>query len=195
MADNTQTNTNQESSRLGGVKTPEGKAVSRYNAQTHGILRIALTDYEKEFYSNILDDLLLENEPQGIIEEILIERIAVNYMKLFRVQKAEAEFMKSKLNPLITKTEGGYSFEVDELLAGKTVVIKEGYYPTITSDNVQTIMDIYGRYETTIENRLFRALHELERAQKIRRGEKVLQPLAVDINQVGSFGEKGVEDE
>jgi len=49
----------------------------------------------------------------------------------------------------------------------------------------------YSRYETTVENRLFRIIHELERAQSIRKGEKVVQALAVDVNQVGSFGERG----
>lgn len=150
MASDKQLQANQGNAVFGGVKTSEGKAVSRYNALTHGILRISITEYEQGFYSKILDDLQIEYEPKSVIEQMIIERIAVNYMKLFRVQKAETEFMKSKLNPRITKTEGGYSFQVDELLVGKTTVVKEGYYPAITSDYIQTLMDIFGRYEATI---------------------------------------------
>lgn len=33
------------------------------------------------------------------------------------------------------------------------------------------------------------AIHELERAQKLRKGEDVLPTLTVDVNQMGSFGE------
>ena len=190
MADDTQINTNQENSQLGGVKTPEGKAVSKFNAVTHGILRNSITEYEQEFYSKILEDLEIEYQPQGVTEQMLIERVVINYLKLFRVQKAETEYIKSKLNPRITKMEGGYDIGLKSL-EGTEVVVNEGYAPRITDENVQKLMDTYGRYETTIENRLFRALHELERAQKIRRGEKIPQPLAVDINQVGSFGETG----
>lgn len=180
MDDNKQLEANQENAKLGGVKTPEGKAISKFNAVTHGILRTAITDYEQEFYSSILEDLQGECQPQGVIEQLLIERIAICYLKLFRVQKAETEFMKSKLKPKVIDYEINLG-----------TVMEDGYEPKITATHVERLSNVYSRYETTIENRLFRALHELERAQKIRRGEKILQPLAVDINQVGSFGETG----
>lgn len=177
--DNTQHN-NQDNITKGGVKTPEGKAVSKFNAVTHGILRQSVTEYEQEFYSSLLEDLITEYEPQGILEQILIERIALSYLKLSRAQKAETEFMKSKLDPRIDTTLENINFGD---------VIHEGYVPKINVDNVQKLMEIYGRYETTLENRLFRAVHELERAQRIRKGEKILAPITADINQVGSFGE------
>ena len=58
MVSNKQLQANQENAVLGGVKTPEGKTVSKYNAQVHGILRQSITEYEQEFYSGILDDLM-----------------------------------------------------------------------------------------------------------------------------------------
>lgn len=192
MVSNKQLEANRENSQLGGVKTLQGKAVSKYNAQTHGILRNSLTDYEQEFYSEILEDLEKQCEPQGIIEQLLVERVAINYLKLFRVQKAETEFIQSKLNPPITKREGGLSFD-DEILTGRLVVVEEGCTPRINNDNVQILMETYGRYETTIENRFFRALHELERAQKTARGE--VQTPALDTSQMGSFSERGASNE
>jgi hypothetical protein len=168
---------NQANAQLGGVKTLEGKMVSRFNASKHGILRVSLTDYEKEFYPNLLEDLEAEYRPQGTVEQMLIERIAINYFKLFRLQKAETEYMKSLLDPrkLIEAPIWG--------------VVNEGYTPQVQSDGVEKLSSIYARYETTIENRLFRALHELERIQKSKNGERTVQPLAVDVNQMGSFGE------
>jgi len=188
MVSNKQFNANQANSLLGGVKTPEGKNISKFNALKHGILLQSISDYEKDFYSNILEDFDKQFEPATTIEQILIERIALYYLKLYRVQKAETEFMKSKLNPRKTKVEGGIDVDPEGLL-GKVVVVNEGYAPLITDDNVQKLTEIYARYETTIENRLFRAIHELERLQRFRKGEKVLPPITADITQMGSFGE------
>ncbi len=188
MNDNKQLEATQENAKLGGVKTPEGKSVSKFNAITHGILRNSITEYEQEFYSKISEDLEAEYQPQGVTEQILIERIVICYLKLFRLQKAETEFMKSKLNPHIVSNPND---ELVKSLLGKEVIINEGYTPRLSVENIEQLANIYSRYETTIENRLFRAIHELERAQKVRRGENILQPVAIDINQVGSFGETG----
>ena len=38
------------------------------------------------------------------------------------------------------------------------------------------------QYETTTERQIYRALHELERLQRARSGEKIPVPLAVDLN-------------
>jgi hypothetical protein len=188
MVSNKQLKANQQNALSGGVKTPEGKAISRFNAFKHGILSQLITEYEKGFYSNILDDLKEQYQPIGIIEQVLIERIAIYYLKLFRVQKAETEYMKSELNPRKTKIVGGIETDPEGLL-GEIVVVNEGYTPTITDDNIQKLTEIYARYETTIENRLFRAIHELERIQRLRRGEKISPPIMADINKLGSFGE------
>lgn len=173
-------NFNQSDSKLGGVKTTEGKAISRFNAIKHGILLNSITEYEQDFYSNILEDLQKEYQPIGVAEHMFIERISLCFLKLFRVQKAETEYIKSILKPAFTEME----------LPSWGTVNEGGYIPQITADNIDTLFRIYSRYETTIENRLFRITHELERAQQFRKGEKVVQTLAVDVNQVGSFGEK-----
>jgi hypothetical protein len=188
MVSNKQLKANQQNALLGGVKTPEGKAISKFNAFKHGILSQSVTEYEKGFYSNIIDDLEEQYQPIGIIERVLIERIAIYYLKLFRVQKAETEYMKSQLDPRITVTSGGINIDPEGLL-GETVVINKGYKPTITDDDIQKLMEIYSRYETTIENRLFRAIHELERVQRLRKGERIPPPIMADINRLGSFGE------
>jgi hypothetical protein len=42
--------------------------------------------------------------------------------------------------------------------------------------------DRFFRYETMLERSLYKALHELERIQSKRNGEKVPPPLALDVN-------------
>lgn len=134
----------------GGVKTDEGKIVVRFNARKHGILGNLVAEYEGDFYSNYLDQLFDEFQPVSIIENILVERIALHYLKLFRLAKAETEFMKSCLHPMRT-------------LSGSLLNSNEkGYVPTINQGQMQQLVEIYGRYETATENRLYRAIQELK---------------------------------
>jgi len=173
---------NQQNAKLGGVKTEEGKAVVKFNALTHGILRQTLTAYEKDFYLEIYADLVKQYEPATIFEKILIERITVYYLKLFRVQRAETEYMKSTMDPHISRSTGFPN--LNELL--REEVVNEGYIPQITDENIQKLADVYGRYEVTLENRLYKAFHELERAIAARKGIRI--PM-LNVFQMGSFGE------
>lgn len=134
----------------GGVKTDEGKNVVRFNARKHGILGSLIAEYEGDFYNNYLDQLFDEFQPVSIVENILVERIALHYLKLFRLTKAETEFMKSCLHP--TKTFSDSLFGVTE----------QGYVPAIKQEQMQKLVEIYGRYETATENRLYRAIQELK---------------------------------
>jgi hypothetical protein len=43
------------------------------------------------------------------------------------------------------------------------VVESEGYTPKISEENGAILHNMYARYETTLENRLYRVIHELER--------------------------------
>lgn len=178
---------NIQNASLGGVKTEQGKAVSKFNAQKHGILRQSITTYEQEFYMEVFDELMEQYQPVNITEKILVERVALCYLKLFRVQKTETEFMKAQLDPHIEKVASW--IDMSEALKGE--VINEGYIPKITSEDVVQLMGTYSRYETTLENRLYKALHELERQQRFRKGEMVPSPVAIDvgIEKMGSFGE------
>lgn len=158
----------------------EGKEISKYNAQKHGILGQTITKYEQESFAGIYDAIEEYYSPQGIMEILLVEKISTIYIKLFRIAKAENEFIQSALNPTIDMED-----ELEE-----SFIRQKGYTPTIKVASVDKLQNTYGRYETTIENRLYKAMHELERIQRMRKGEKISAPLAVDVNEMGSFGEK-----
>lgn len=178
MTSDKQVKANQQNALLGGVKTPEGKEVSKFNALVHGVLRQSLTEYEKEFYVEIYDELVEQLEPEGMIEKVLVERIAVYYLKLFRVQKAESEYIKAKLNPREVKTRDVIREVTNKMFEYE--VINEGYIPKITDDTITRISETYSRYEGTLENRLYRALHELKWLQGLR--------MTGNSYQMGSFG-------
>ncbi len=191
MVSDAQQQANVQNPQLGGVKTEEGKAVSKYNAQKHAILRQTITEYEQEMYEYVFEKFVQELNPKGVIEELLVERIATCYVKLYRVAKAEGEYFKATFNPL-QKIGGKY-----ELLPLPDPDAKWiGYAPKLSPDNVERLTNIYTRYETTIENRLYKALHELERLQRMREGEKVTAPMAVDVNveKFSSFRENPIQE-
>lgn len=164
------------------MKTDEGKAVSKYNALKHGILKEVVSDYERDFYESITERLEDQFQPVGVLEKMLVDRIGVYYLKLYRVARAENEYMRSLLNPRKTYEK---SLMDSDIQFTETVVENEGYTAKINEYNVEKLSDIYLRYETTIENRLYKALHELQRIQAARNGEAVPPPVAIDVSVSG----------
>lgn len=146
---NKQLHANQVNALKGGVKTAEGKAIVRFNARTHGILANLISSYEGNFYNQILDQLIDEFDPQSAIQTILVERVALYYLRLQRLAKAENEFLKT----CIDRTEYQNFFFTD--------VVKQGFDSVVKPDDISQLHKLYGRYETAIENRLYRALTEL----------------------------------
>lgn len=160
-----QVEANRENAKKGGVKTEEGKAVSRWNAVQHGILSQRVVIETEEYaedrgeYVSVLHSIAGALQPAGTIEELLVERIATTYWRLRRVLAAENDVM---------------SGAGDFMPLGKQV-----YLGTERAQNVS-------RYEAHLDRCLFRAIHELQRLQAARRGEVVAAPIAVEVNTSGA---------
>ena len=126
----------------GGPKTPAGKAISRFNAERHAILRETLTDYEKTdaegLYNDFADDLV----PTGRTQELLVEILASNAVRLHRIAKAEGEAMKTALSPN----------DLPDLM-----FMQNGYVPVVKQPLAEQLM-LYSRYQTATENRIYRSL-------------------------------------
>lgn len=135
---------NQQNSLKGGVKTDEGKAIVRFNARKHGILANLVADYEDNFYRNYVDALFEELQPQSVIEQIIIERIVLHYLKLYRLNKAEFEYIRH----------------------GVSESKKKGWNPLIRIGHIEECEKIFERYCTTVENRLYRAFRELRECRQ-----------------------------
>jgi hypothetical protein len=94
-----------------------------------------------------------------------------------RAKRLEAEFITGELNPPITDTN---PFEGLDLL--QPTVRDPGLPAAIGFESAQRLVSTFQRYETSIALRLFRTLHELERLQRMREGEHLPAPAAVDIS-------------
>lgn len=139
----------------GGVKTDEGKSVSRYNAISHGLLVKSITPYEEMDYKAVYEELESAFKPRNILEELMLERIAVAYVKLFRVTRAESEFIKSCLDPDI------------EMGMLSPILYKEGFNAKIKPEEFEKLTAIYSRYETNAENRMYKAMDRLLELKKM----------------------------
>ena len=132
----------------GGPRTPEGKAISRYNAQKHSILRETLTDYEKADGDQIYNDLADDFKPRGRFEELLVELVASNMIRLQRIAKAESELIKESIAPPTLRTR---------------IPLKE-YEAQVGSPTTEKLLT-YSRYQTAAENRIYRALAVLKQIE------------------------------
>ena len=160
-----------------GPKTEEGKAVSRYNAIKHGLLskEVLLEGEDEKVLIEIGKRLRYELDPQTELELVLVDRITANVWRLRRVMQIEREMMDDD------------RFTTDYL--GKTTEKNLGEALSYDFSNYDTYGKLI-RYETSIEKGIFKALHELQRLQAARNGEKVLPPVAIDV-EVSSDKDNG----
>ena len=95
---------NIKNAQKGGVKTPEGKEIVKYNALKHGLLAkevvITIGDGAEnpEEFNTLLGDLMLQLQPEGTLEEMLVEKIAVAYWRLRRAYRYEVGLIRNKLD-------------------------------------------------------------------------------------------------
>ena len=143
---------NRKNCQLGGVKTSQGKSITRFNARKHGILSDLINNKEKSTHEDYVEQLYNELQPNNIIEEMLVERIAVHYMKLRRLMSAESEYID-----YVSNIE---EFEFD-------ATIRTSDKPSISTDNFEKLISLYQRYEVSTENRFYKAIEELK---KLRMG-------------------------
>jgi hypothetical protein len=161
---------NKRNAQKGGVKTAEGKAVTRLNALKHGLLtdEILLTGENEEALARLEERLGDELQPQGELERILVDRIVSSVWRLKRALSVETANIVYEHRERI---QGSYPFnEVQRRL----MALRD----MVTNNSTEMIL----RYETTIERQIYKALHELIRLQMARQGQKPPAPVAVDMD-------------
>jgi len=88
----------------GGVKTPGGKAISRFNAIKHGLLAqeivVLAADRaeDPDTFAALLKGLQQQFDPQGAVEGLLVEKIAVAYWRLRRACRYESGLVQRDID-------------------------------------------------------------------------------------------------
>lgn len=96
-------------------------------------------------------------------------------VRLRRTARLEAEFITSILHPPIYGEEPPPSLH-------ERPVIDPGLPAPIESEGVETLVRTFQRYESADENKLYRAMNQVEQIRRIRQGEQVPAPAALDVS-------------
>lgn len=154
-----------QTSKKGGPNTTKGKAVTRYNAQKHGLLskEVLIEGEDQKVLAQLKSDLYEAFDPRGPIEAMLVDRVVTNVWRLRRAVAVERNAMEF--------------FKESDLIVFSGDPEKKGYKDMLDNQSIERTL----RYETTIERSLYRALHELERLQGVRNGSDKQLPAVVDV--------------
>lgn len=149
-----------------GPRTSEGRAVSALNARKHGLRAEKAALFASESpteWAQLLTALRNDLQPEGEVEELLVERVAAATWKLRRAGVIEVGAMKAEG---ADDTEGGLG-----LAAWRDA-------------NKGQTLQLVTKYARAAETSMYQALNALERRQAARRGVAVPVPVAVDVRVV-----------
>ena len=160
---------NLKNAQFGGVKTDEGKEISKMNAIKHGLLssQVLIKDENTDDFKSLKDNLTNQLLPTNQMEALLVDRIIAGFWRLKRALKIENNLMSLQSYDSSNKINF-YTKEGQEV--NDTVEM-------LNNDLLKRLL----RYENSIERGIFKALHELQRLQAMDRGEQVLAPIALEI--------------
>jgi hypothetical protein len=168
---------NKQNALKGGVKTSKGKAISRYNAMKHGLLskEVLIEGEDEKSLLQLERNIRAALQPVGELELLLTDRIIANIWRLRRAMKVERnsmEWQKNYEDPFEARSE------IPLLDFQKS---RERVRDMIANHSTEKLL----RYETTIERGIYKALHEVQRIQAARAGDKPFAPLAIDLDVSG----------
>ena len=170
----------------------KGKSWSRRNALKHGILASELRTQDvdgeegRAEFDELHSALILDLAPVGMLEELLVEKIAVCWWRQKRALRWEGELASRPSKELINAIkEGNEIFRragIGEVEIDEKMDSWAGYAKDRPSLHSGAEMDRILRYETTIQRQLVYAINQLERLQRARKGEHVPAPVSVQVS-------------
>ena len=176
MTSNSQIESNRKNAqRSTGPRTPEGKSTSAKNALQHGLLsmQVILPDEDRDELATFRRRTIAHLAPDGPLEMYFAELFIVNAWKLQRAGRHIAGVIACRTSEARAELQGS-GRDVEPLGLG---LIKD-------ATGADTLSKL-NRYERAYERGMYRALHELQRLQAVRRGDDVQPPAVLDV-QVSS---------
>lgn len=155
----------------GGVKTIEGKSISKMNALKFGFFSKIVNDYDKLESEDFCQEIYEYYQPENTYESQLVEIVLSNLLVYRRICFIEDEYIKSQLNPTIT----GSLSDADYFM------VKKGYTPQIASNSIDEL-EKFQKYKTSTYGLIVKAQHELERLTAKRKGDNIPIPMSLDVN-------------
>ena len=195
-----------------GPRTDAGKLTASKNSVKHGLLSgdIVIKEESGVEFAEFRQRLCVELSPVGELEQLLADRIIASFWRLKRVCRIEIELLNNMSSFQSKKPDGKRSSDdiprmkiIKNYEGGRTEVVTSGGSPKVGSSSdskdVQpdkmslgqavhadfagpNTLGKFRRYEAHIDRTLYKALHELQRLQAARFGQKVAAPVAIDID-------------
>lgn len=177
---------NRLNAKKGGIKTAKGKTVSRYNAMKHGLLckEVLIEGEEENSLKELEQKVRTSLQPVGELELLLTDRIIANIWRLkraMRVERSSMEWQKNYQDPFDDKPDNELGSVLEE------IVEPQKYREKVTSMIANSSTEKLLRYEAMIERGIYKALHELQRIQAARVGDKPFAPIAIDLDVSGDI--------
>ena len=166
-----------DSNRLNAQNStgPVDTTLTRFNAVKHGLLAKGITELDdSDAYESLVQRLTLAYDPVGDLEIFWVRRIAFCMTRLDRAARLEANYINAEIHPPSQERL------LQDCLA--PIPPELGLSTTVGALSAINLVSGFQRYETAIENKLCRAIHELERRQRMRKGEYVPAPQSVDVS-------------
>jgi hypothetical protein len=171
---------------------PKDTTSTRYNAAKHGLLAQGITELDDaDAYTALLQRLNGSYKPAGDIETFLVERIALAMVRLRRIARMEAEYITDVLHSPVPDGNEPQVIVVRVRRVGRETDYEEpqntlpnddpGLTRPMTAEEVEALAGTFQRYESAMENKLYRAMNQLERLQRMRLGEQIAAPASVDV--------------
>jgi hypothetical protein len=143
------------------------------NAVAHGLTSRRVLADERALYTQWLQRLTVELQPETNVEHMLVTRIAFIAVKMARIIRTDLDLFSlcwSGENGTVPKGEQGHAEGEGD--AG----------PTLDPGALSDTVPLLSRYDTSTYNAFVKALHELERQKDRRSGTKTLSVRVVDVN-------------
>jgi hypothetical protein len=148
---------------------------TRLNAAKQDLLAKGITELDdSDAFDSLARRLAEAYRPAGDLEKFFVERIAFHMIRLQRAGRLEAEYITAEIHPPITQ-----SLVVD---LSESTIVEPGLPAKVSALGAMNLVSGFQRYETAIENKLYREINQLERLQRTRRGEFVPAPESVDVS-------------
>ena len=160
-----------------GPRTATGKDRSRHNALKHGIFSkmVLLKGEPQSDFDSLLNGLRNDLRPEGMLERILVEKLASLIWRQRRLLMAEGAEIRM----------GTEFFQIIDLIDDyetKPERVAEKKKLSAIARNVPNgpQLDRLLRYEASLERTFDRTLSQLERLQRMRLGQSV--PPSINLN-------------
>jgi hypothetical protein len=145
----------------GGRNTHKNVLAARFNSVSHGIFSndALLPGEDSSMLEQLREKCFTEIKPVGELETILVERIISSTWRLKRALKSEQKYVRPSFSDVNRMAD--YLSGIDYRYPG---------------------WQNFSKYETSLERQIYKAMHELERLQRSRLGEKLPPPLTLDVD-------------